>query len=286
MSKNSQAGRRSLAVVAAATVLALAAGGGAVAGSLITSKDIQDKTITSADLHKNSVKTQKVKDGTLKIQDLNKKAQDALKKAGPQGPKGPAGPPGRRVRRARRAPRRASPLRAPATRPCGRPTVRSTRPSRPAPQVNTSRAVASPPSAVRACLRPRTSGATTPTSRSRSARRTSLPDSAYVPISDTNSRFYADRWVVRGYNNGPTGQVVRAWALCAPLPASLILGASSPVDHPVGGGFVSPLPRSCQFPGATISHINILNGCRAGQNLTSVGGEVQIGQHFEFGKSP
>ena len=65
MSKNSQAGRRSLAVVAAATVLALAAGGGAVAGSLITSKDIQDKTITSADLHKNSVKTQKVKDGTL-----------------------------------------------------------------------------------------------------------------------------------------------------------------------------------------------------------------------------
>ena len=58
MSKNSQAGRRSLAVVAAATVLALAAGGGAVAGSLITSKDIKDKTITSADLHKNSVKTQ------------------------------------------------------------------------------------------------------------------------------------------------------------------------------------------------------------------------------------
>jgi len=97
MSKNSQAGRRSLAVVAAATVLALAAGGGAVAGSLITSKDIQDKTITSADLHKNSVKTQKVKDGTLKIKDLNKKAQDALNKVGPAGPagaKGPAGPAG------------------------------------------------------------------------------------------------------------------------------------------------------------------------------------------------
>jgi hypothetical protein len=94
MSKNSQAGRRSLAVVAAATVLALAAGGGAVAGSLITSKDIQDKTITSADLHKNSVKTQKVKDGTLKIQDLNKKAQDALKKTGPAGPAGPVGPTG------------------------------------------------------------------------------------------------------------------------------------------------------------------------------------------------
>ena len=66
------ADRRSLAVVAAAAVLALAAGGGAVAGSLITSKDIQDKTITGADLHKNAVKTQKVKDGTLKIQDLTR----------------------------------------------------------------------------------------------------------------------------------------------------------------------------------------------------------------------
>ena len=80
--------RRSLAVVAAAAVLALTAGGGAVAGSLITSKDIQDKTITGADLHKNAVKTQKVKDGTLKIQDLNKKAQDLINKPGPAGKDG------------------------------------------------------------------------------------------------------------------------------------------------------------------------------------------------------
>jgi hypothetical protein len=43
-------------------------------------------------------------------------------------------------------------------------------------------------------------------------------DADYVAISDTDSRFYADRWVVRGYNNGDTEQVVRAWALCAPLP--------------------------------------------------------------------
>ena len=83
MSKYALAHRRSLAVVAAAAVLALTAGGGAVAGSLITSKDIQDKTITGADLHKNAVKTQKVKDGTLKIQDLNKKAQDLIKPARP-----------------------------------------------------------------------------------------------------------------------------------------------------------------------------------------------------------
>ena len=91
MSKFSQAHRRAFAVVAAATVLALAAGGGAVAGSLITSKDIQDKTITSADLHKNAVKTQKVKDGTLRLADLDKKANDAIKKGGPAGPAGPAG---------------------------------------------------------------------------------------------------------------------------------------------------------------------------------------------------
>ena len=88
MSKFALAHRRSLAVVAAAAVLALTAGGGAVAGSLITSKDIQDKTITSADLHKNAVKTQKVKDGTLKIQDLNKKAQDLINKPGPAGKDG------------------------------------------------------------------------------------------------------------------------------------------------------------------------------------------------------
>lgn len=77
MSKLALAHRRSLAVVAAAAVLALTAGGGAVAGSLITSKDIQDKTITSADLHKNSVKTQKVKDGTLRLADLKYRPGDA-----------------------------------------------------------------------------------------------------------------------------------------------------------------------------------------------------------------
>lgn len=43
-------------------------------------------------------------------------------------------------------------------------------------------------------------------------------DAAYVPISDADSRFYADRFVVRGFNHGDTDQIVRAWALCAPLP--------------------------------------------------------------------
>jgi hypothetical protein len=80
--------RQALTVLTAATVLALTAGGGAVAGSLITSKDIQDKTITSADIHKNAIKTQKVKNGSLRLGDLNQKARDAIEKAGPAGKDG------------------------------------------------------------------------------------------------------------------------------------------------------------------------------------------------------
>ncbi len=86
-----------------AGILVLAAGGGgAVAGSLITSKDIQDKSIKKVDLAKNSVVSTKVKDGTLKLKDLDKKANDKINKGGPQGPagggpqgaQGPAGPQG------------------------------------------------------------------------------------------------------------------------------------------------------------------------------------------------
>ena len=94
MSRFTMLKSRGVAVVAAGAFLALAAGGGAVAGSMITSKDIQDKTIKTADLHKNAVKTQKVKDGTLRLADLDKKANDAIKKGGPQGPAGPQGPKG------------------------------------------------------------------------------------------------------------------------------------------------------------------------------------------------
>jgi hypothetical protein len=92
---------RALALVASATVLALAAAGGAVAGSKITSADIQDHAVKKVDLHKNSVVSNKVKNGKLKMKDLDKPTQDAIKKgvgpagpAGPAGPQGPAGPPG------------------------------------------------------------------------------------------------------------------------------------------------------------------------------------------------
>ena len=64
-------------------------------------------------------------------------------------------------------------------------------------------------------------------------------DGDYVPISDTDSRFYADRWVVRGYNNGDTEQIVRAWALCA---------AASQLIHPRGGRPAGAAPSCCPHP--------------------------------------
>ena len=86
---------RGTALVAAATILAFAAGGGAVAGSKITSADIKDHAVKKADLHKNAVVSKKVKNGKLKMKDLDKATQDAIKKGvGPAGPQGPAGPPG------------------------------------------------------------------------------------------------------------------------------------------------------------------------------------------------
>jgi len=91
MSRFTMLKSRGVAVVAAGAILALAAGGGAVAGGMITSKDIQDKTILTADLHRDAVKSQKVKDGSLTLTDLNKEAQAAITKAGPAGPAGPAG---------------------------------------------------------------------------------------------------------------------------------------------------------------------------------------------------
>ena len=71
---------RSLIVLAAAGVIALSASGGAVAGGLITSKQIKDNTIT----------TQDIKNGTITTADL----APGTAVSGPQGPAGAAGTPG------------------------------------------------------------------------------------------------------------------------------------------------------------------------------------------------
>ena len=88
---------RGIVVLAAAAVLAVSAGSGAVAGSLITGKDIKNRTIEARDLDRGSVTTAKVKNKTLKLKDLSTEVSDKLGvkgPAGPQGPQGPAGPQG------------------------------------------------------------------------------------------------------------------------------------------------------------------------------------------------
>jgi hypothetical protein len=74
-----------LGLVVAAALLMVGSAGGAVAGSLITGKQIKDGTITSAD----------VKDRSLATTDLSPAAITALAgRSGPAGATGPAGPAG------------------------------------------------------------------------------------------------------------------------------------------------------------------------------------------------
>lgn len=295
MSKNSQAGRRSLAVVAAATVIALAAGGGAVAGSLITSKDIQDRTITGADLHKNAVKTQKVKNGTLKIQDLNKKAQDALKKtgpAGPQGPKGPQGPQG---------PSGASDV-TQVTNLNGAWKARATDT---AGLTMTGDGVQFGPFADGGgCATPGAEFARLDYSGLNGAALSSLRNLAYtgwyVADNDTSGvgaptirvffsgedgagtpnrlTFSPNTQFNKSFNYDAEQGEVHEWLVTHGTVRYNDDAGSNPAGERLWTYWAS------QFPGATISNINILNGCQAGENLTSVIREVQInGQHFEFG---
>src|SRR6476469_3627213 len=82
---------RGLVVLAAAAVLAVSAGSGAVAGAMITGKDIKDKSIEARDLGRGSVTTTKVKNRTLKLKDLSSEVSDKLGVKGPAGPKGEKG---------------------------------------------------------------------------------------------------------------------------------------------------------------------------------------------------
>lgn len=86
---------RGLVVLAAAAMLAVSAGSGAVAGSMITGKDIRNRTIEAQDLQRGAVTTNKVKNGTLKLKDLGSDVMSKLDAsggvAGPQGAKGETG---------------------------------------------------------------------------------------------------------------------------------------------------------------------------------------------------
>jgi hypothetical protein len=75
---------RTAAVAAGAAVLVGASSFGAVAGSLVTSKDIKNDTVRSVDVHDNG----------LYMRDLSHGVQTRINAPGPQGPAGPQGAPG------------------------------------------------------------------------------------------------------------------------------------------------------------------------------------------------
>lgn len=78
-------GRNFPSIVLMACVLAFTAGGGAIAGTLITGQQIMDGTVGSRD----------IKNGTVKRNDLaSDVVADLLGPAGATGPTGPAGPVG------------------------------------------------------------------------------------------------------------------------------------------------------------------------------------------------
>lgn len=81
--------------VGLAVVIALSGTTGAVAGAMITGKQIKDGTVRSADIANGSLTTADVKDGTLGTADLSVAARTALKGAtGTPGAPGTPGSPG------------------------------------------------------------------------------------------------------------------------------------------------------------------------------------------------
>ena len=91
---------RGVVVLAAAAMLAVGAGSGAVAGSLLTGDDIKNRSIEGVDLDTGSVNSAKVENGSLQLKDLDAEVTDAIGAAGApgtngqQGPAGPVGPAG------------------------------------------------------------------------------------------------------------------------------------------------------------------------------------------------
>jgi hypothetical protein len=66
-------------IITALVTATLVGGGGAVAASLITSRQIADHTIRAWDMHKSSVNSRVVADGSLRLADLSPTARVGLK---------------------------------------------------------------------------------------------------------------------------------------------------------------------------------------------------------------
>ena len=79
------------AVLGAAAIIAVATGGGAVAGTMITGAQIKNGTVDTVDLAPESVNSSRVENDTLRMWDLSEGLQERISAGGPRGPQGPQG---------------------------------------------------------------------------------------------------------------------------------------------------------------------------------------------------
>jgi hypothetical protein len=105
--RNALNNRMTVAVVAGVTGAVIAGGGGAVAGSLITSHQIKDNTVRSADIKNNTVRSADIRNKTIRGKDLEAKLRRSLAEPGPQGAQGPQGPQGLQGQRGAQGPQGA-----------------------------------------------------------------------------------------------------------------------------------------------------------------------------------
>ena len=199
---------RTAAVAIGATILAVGATGGAVAAGQITGEDIANGSVKKADLGKNSV-------GWLG--ELNQATRDKIKsfagEDGEQGPQGPAGPKGDKGEKG--DPGVTQFAAGAHYQTTWKPGFNETVTRCPEGEVVTGGGFST------------FGGAGLEPSKDLGGDNKDIQitvsapyiesDAAYQPISESDSRFVADRWVVRGYNHGTTDQVVRSWVICADI---------------------------------------------------------------------
>lgn len=81
-------------VLAIIAVVLAGAGTATAAKTLLTGKDIKDRSLTNRDIRKNTLTNAEIRKGTIRLDRLHRSVVDAFKVAGPAGPAGPIGPAG------------------------------------------------------------------------------------------------------------------------------------------------------------------------------------------------
>lgn len=79
-------------VLAMIAVVLAGAGTATAAKTLLTGKDIKDRSLTNRDIRKNTVTSTEIRKGTIRLDRLHKSVIDTFKVAGPVGPAGAMGP--------------------------------------------------------------------------------------------------------------------------------------------------------------------------------------------------